>query len=87
MIGSDKDGFSRNAVHVNADTSFEIVEVDESVFRDKEDDAITRRNLHCDGEVISGFDGEEDVDSLLLEYRISRIVINLNNVQLTLADL
>lgn len=82
VIGSDKDCFARDSVHVYADAGFEVVEVDEAVFRDEEDDAVPGRYLHCNGEIIGCFGGEEDVDGLLLEGRIIRIMINLDDMQL-----
>lgn len=42
VICSDKDGLARNAVHVDADSRFQVVEMNESVFRDEEDDAVSR---------------------------------------------
>ena len=82
VICSDKDGFARDAVHVNANTGLKIVKMNETVFCDEEDNAVTRGNLHCDGEVVGGFGREEDIDRFLLKWRIIRIVINLDNMQL-----
>ena len=72
-----------NAFHVNAYASFEMVEMNESVFRENEDDAVTSRNLHCDGEVVCCLGREEDID-FFLERRIIRIriIINLDDMQL-----
>jgi hypothetical protein len=83
VIGSDKDGFARNAVHINANAGFEIVEMNEPVFSDEEDDAVTRGNLHCNGEIVCRFRREENVYRFLLERRIIGIMIDLDDVQLS----
>lgn len=87
VICSDKDCLAGNAVHVNANASFEIVEMNESVFSDEEDDAVTSRNLHCDGKIIGCLGREEDIDGFLLEGRVIRIMINLDDMQLSVSDI
>lgn len=83
VICSDEDCLAGNAVHVNANACFEIVKVNESVFCDEEDDAVTSGNLHCDGEIIGCLGREEDIDGFLLEGRIVGIMINFDDMQLT----
>jgi len=56
--------------------------MDEAVFSDEKDDAVTVGDLHCDRKVVDSFRREEDVDRLLLKGGISRIMINLDDMQL-----
>lgn len=41
VFASDEHGFSRDSVHVETSSSFEIVKVDETVLGDEVDDAVT----------------------------------------------
>lgn len=40
VLGSDEDGFARDAVHVNAGSGFQVVQVDEAVLGDHVDDIV-----------------------------------------------
>ena len=82
VVGGDENRFSRDTVHVYADARFKVVEVYKAVFGDEEDDAVSSRDLHCNREVIGCFGREEDINCLLLEGRIIRIMIDLDNMQL-----
>ena len=82
VICCDEDCLAGNTVHVNANASFEIVEVNESVLGDEEDDAVPSRDLHCDREIVGRFGREEDIDGFLLERRVVWIMINLDDMQL-----
>jgi hypothetical protein len=56
--------------------------VDKSVFCDQINDTMTFRDLHGDGEIASGFSGEEYISRLLREYWIGGVVVDFNNVEL-----
>ena len=83
MFGGDEDGLARDAVHIDACTRLEVVEMDEAVLGDKVDDTVLFRHLHGDGEVIRCLRREVDINVLLRKRRIRRLVIDLDNVQLT----
>ena len=82
MISGDKDSFAGDAVHIDADASFEIVEMNETIFCNEEDDAIAGRNLHCNREIVRSFRREEDIDGFLWKLGVSWVMINLDNMQL-----
>ena len=82
-IGScNEDRLAGNAVHEQAGTGLQVVEVDEAILGDEIDDAISLGHLHSNGEIVYGFGGEIDVDRLLWEDRIRRLVVDFNNMEL-----
>jgi hypothetical protein len=85
VICSDKDRFARDAVHVDANAGFEVVEMDEAVLCNKEDDAVAFRDLHCYREIIDCLRWKENIDGFLLEHWICRIMIDLNDMQLQIS--
>lgn len=56
--------------------------MDEAVFRDKVNDTVFLRDLHGDGEVIGRLWWEVNIDVLLGEWRVRRLMVDLNDVQL-----
>ena len=82
MLGSDEDSLARDAVHVDASAGLKVVEMDETVFRDKIDNAVLLRDLHRYREIVRSLRWEVDIHSLLREWRIRCGMINLNDVQL-----
>jgi hypothetical protein len=82
MLSSDKDSVTANSVHVNASARLEIIKMNEPVFCDNKDDSIFMADLHGNREVIDSFRREKDFDGLLLERRISFLVVNFNNLKL-----
>src|SRR5947207_15987830 len=56
--------------------------MNETVLCNKEDDAVTGRNLHCNRKIIGRFGREKDINAFLLKLGIIRIVINLDDMQL-----
>ena len=82
MLRRDEDGLTRNSVHIEACSRLEIVEMDETIFRDQVDDTVLLGHLHRDGEVIRGLRWEVDVDSLLGEWWVGGLVVNLDDMQL-----
>ena len=60
--------------------------MDEAEFGDQENDAVLLRDLHSYWEIVCCLWREEHVNSLLLEYRISRLMVNFNNMKLRKAE-
>jgi len=77
-----EDGLTGDAVHENAGTGLEVVQMNEAILGDDVNDLVTIRDLHCDWEVVGGLGWEIDVDVLLGELRVSLLVIHLDNVEL-----
>lgn len=82
VLGGSEDGLARNSVHVDARARLEVVQVDEAKLGDEVDDAVLLRHLHRDGKVVCRLGREEDIDGLLLERRVGRLVPDLHDVQL-----
>lgn len=79
-------GLAGDAVHVDARSRLEVVEVDEAVLGDEVDDAVALRDLHRDGEVVGGLGREEDVDGLLGVDGVRRLVVDLDDVELSVEE-
>jgi hypothetical protein len=60
----------------------EVAQVDEPVLSDKVDDAMLLRHLHGDVELVCRLGREVDVDILLGERGVGRLVVNFDDVQL-----
>ena len=86
MLSSDEDGLARDTVHVDARARLEVVDMDEAVLGDEVDDAVLLRDLHSYWEIVCCLWREEHVNSLLLEYRISCLVVDFNNMKLQKAE-
>ena len=84
VLCSHKDGLATDAVHVDAGAGLEVVEVDEAELCDQEDDAVLLTDLHGNREVAAGLWGEVNINSLLGVDRVSFLMINLDNVKLTM---
>ena len=56
--------------------------MDKTVLGDEVDDTVLLRDLHGDGEVVGCLCGEEDVDGLLGEHRVRRVVVDFDDVKL-----
>jgi len=56
--------------------------MDKAIFRDKVDDSMFLRDLHGHGEVIGSFWWEVNVNVLLGEWRVRRLMVNLDDMQL-----
>jgi hypothetical protein len=56
--------------------------MDEAVFRDKINDSVFLRDLHGHGEVIGSLWWEVNVDILLGEWRVRRLMVNFDDMQL-----
>ena len=56
--------------------------MDEAVFRDKVNNSMLFRDLHGYGEVVGRLWWEVNIDVLLGEWRVRRLVVNFDNVQL-----
>jgi hypothetical protein len=56
--------------------------MDKSELCDDKDDSIFMADLHSNREIVGSLRGEKDFDSLLLEGRISFLVVNFNNLKL-----
>ncbi len=56
--------------------------MDEAKLGDEVDDAVLLRNLHRDGEVVGRLGREENVDGLLREGGVGRLVADLNDMEL-----
>ena len=82
-LGRGKDSLARDAVHVDARARLDVVQVDEAKFGDEVDDAVLLGDLHRHGKVVGRFGREKDVDGLLLERGVGRLVADLDDVQLT----
>jgi hypothetical protein len=82
MLRSHKDGLARDTIHVDTGPRFEVVEMDETVFRHEIDDTMLLGNLHGNWEVVCGFRWEVYIDGLLDEWRIRSGMINFDDMQL-----
>ena len=82
ILRSSKDSLARYPVHIDTRASLDLVQVDESEFRDKVDDAVLLRDLHGDGEIVCRLGREEDVDLLLLEGWVRSLVTDLHDMEL-----
>lgn len=82
MLRCDEDSFTADAIHVDADARFEIVQVNKAVLGDEVDNIILLADLHRYREVVAGFGREKDVYGLLSKGRITLLEINLDDVQL-----
>lgn len=82
MLRSDEDGLSGYAVHVYTRPGFQVIQMDETVFRDEVNDAVLFRDLHCDWEVVRGLGREVHIDGFLDEGGIRSRVVNFNDVEL-----
>ena len=56
--------------------------MDETVFRNQEDDVVFLADLHGYWEVVYGIGGEENVNSALLEGRVGVFVVDFDDVKL-----
>jgi hypothetical protein len=66
MFRSYTDGLARDAIQVDTDTRFEVVEMDEIVFHHEIDDTMLLGNFPCDWEIICGFRWEVPIDGFLM---------------------
>jgi hypothetical protein len=82
MFGGDEDGFTANPVHVDAQSRFEVVEMNESVFGHEVNDTMEFGNLHGHGEIVRRFRREEDINGLLGERGVPSGRIDFDNMQL-----
>lgn len=82
VVGRGEDRLAGDAVHVDAGARFEVVQVDETVLGREIDDAVLLGDLHGDREVVGCLGRKVDIDSLLRERRVGRLVINLDDVKL-----
>ena len=80
MFRSHKDGLARDTIHVDTGTRFEVVEMDETVFRHKIDDTMPLGNLLGDWEIVCGFRWEVYIDGLLDEWRIRSGMVNFGDM-------
>ena len=56
--------------------------MDKAIFRDKVDDSMFLRDLHGHGEVIGSLWWEVNINVLLGEWRVRRLMVNLDDMQL-----
>jgi hypothetical protein len=80
VLRSYKDSLAGNTVHVYASARFEIIKVNETVFRYEVDDAMLLRYLHSHWEVVRCFGWEVDIHGFLDEWRIRSGVVDFNNM-------
>ena len=57
--------------------------MDEALLRDEVDDAVLLGNLHGHREIVRRLWREIDIDRLLSERRVGRLVVNLNDMKLS----
>ena len=79
---SGEDGLAGDAVHEDASTGLEVVEVDETILRHEVNDVVLGGHLHGHGEVINCLLREVHLHSLLLESGVRLLVVDLGNLQL-----
>lgn len=77
MVRSDKDSLSTDTVHIQADSSLQVVHVDKAHFGYNISDTEFFSNLHRHREICSSFWWEVELDSLLLERRVVLWMVNL----------
>jgi hypothetical protein len=82
VFASYEHGLAGDSVHVETSSSFEVVEVNETVFGDEVDDTVSFRDLHSDGEIVGSFRREEDIDSFLGVNGVGGGVIDFDDVKL-----
>lgn len=82
ILGSNKDGFTADSVHINTSAGLEIVEVDEAHLGDQEDNTILMTDLHGNREIVREISREKYFNSLLLEWRVSVDMINFDDLEL-----
>jgi hypothetical protein len=58
--------------------------MNETMFRNKVNDAVFLRDLQCDGEVAGGLGWEIDVNSFVDERGVRRRVANFNDMELSM---
>ena len=80
IVCSDEYGIATDSIHVDASSSFKIVQVDKAVLGNQENDVVLFGDLHGDWEIIDSFWREKDVDGTFLEDLLAVLVVNLDNV-------
>jgi hypothetical protein len=75
MFRGDEHRLARNPIHVNTSTGFEVVEVNEPIFRNEIDYSMLLRHLHSNWEIVGSLGREIDIDSFLDKGRIGRGVV------------
>lgn len=82
VLGRDEDGFTRDTIHVDTCTGFQVVEMDEAKLCHEVDDSMLFRNLHGHGEIAGCFWREINIDILLGEWWVRSLVVDFNDMKL-----
>ena len=82
MISSDEDSVSADAVHVDASSSFQVVDVNETVLGHQEDDIVFLADLHRNGEIVQSLGRKVNIHSLLGKGWVALLTVDFNDVEL-----
>ena len=82
MFGRYKDGLARNPVHIDARARFEVIEMNEAVFRYQVDNSVLFRDLHGNWKIVGRLWGEVHIDLLFGECWIWGLMVDLHDMKL-----
>ena len=86
VFSRDEDCLAGDSVHVDTGARFEIIEMNEAVFRDEVDNSVLFRDLHRDREIVRRLWREVNVNLLFCEHGVWGLMVDLYDVKLNGRD-